>query len=213
MHSVLRLGERPDHGLDGISTRLLELLAFAQHRWTEDLRTIEVTPQRNVGAPGSLVGTEALMPVWTFWIPALTALLVAAGLLFLVPARLGWAQHVRWCVAAQAMSCSAPLSGFAALDLREVRLAALGVEEGRVVLSVGGTCGGRGVPPRRFTTEAGRPLLPPDDVQLLRDWCALGTPLLLHVAHDGQWRLGGPVPMDLGPLVPAARAEARGTCT
>ena len=35
---------------------------------------------------------------------------------------------------------------------------------------------------------------PPDDVALLRDWCDLGTPMLLHRAGDGQVSLVGPVP-------------------
>ena len=111
------------------------------------------------------------MPVWTVWIPALAAFLVAAALLFLVPAGLGWAQQVRWCIAAQAMARTDPLTGFAALDLREVRLAAVEVEGGRIELSVGEARGGQRARTMRFTTEAGRSLLPPD-VQLLHDWSA-----------------------------------------
>ena len=75
------------------------------------------------------------------------------------------------------------------IDLREVRLArvALASDELLVVVREVGRA------EWDVTSLASTPP-PSDDVALLRDWCALGTPMLLHSGGDGQVSLVGPVP-------------------
>ena len=114
-----------------------------------------------------------------------------AGVLALVvaPMRFSWPRQVRWCVAMQALTTADPTMVASRIDLREVRLARVALANDELVVVVREV--GRGA--SDATSLASSPP-PPDDVALLRDWCDLGTPMLLHHAGDGQVSLVGPVP-------------------
>jgi hypothetical protein len=75
------------------------------------------------------------------------------------------------------------------VDIREARLARVTTTRDELVVVV------REVGRAEWdVTSLASALPPPDDVALLRDWCDLGTPMLLHRAGDGQVSLVGPVP-------------------
>ena len=109
--------------------------------------------------------------------------------LLVAPMRFSWPRQVRWCVAMQAVTAAEPAMVACRIDVREVRIARVAVANDELVVVVREV--GRG--DRDVTSLASSPP-PPDDVALLRDWCDLGTPMLLHRAGDGQVSLVGPVP-------------------
>ena len=112
-------------------------------------------------------------------------------LLALLVARMwsSWPRRVRWCVAMQAVTAAEPIIGVYQIDIREVRLAGVALARDELVVVVREV----GRADWDVTSLASSPP-PTDDVALLRDWCDLGTPMLLHRAGDGQVSLVGPVP-------------------
>ena len=109
--------------------------------------------------------------------------------LLVAPMRFSWPRRVRWCVAMQALTAAEPTMVAYQVDLREVRLAWVALARDELVVVVREV----GRADWDVTSLASSPP-PPDDVALLRDWCDLGTPMLLHHAGDGQVSLVGPVP-------------------
>lgn len=120
---------------------------------------------------------------------------VAVGLLVLaavpfVPLFLAWPQRVRWTVAAQAMGQAGfGVAVFPPLDLREVVLVSVDARACTLTLGV---------------LEVGRPACDPltfvsttppaaELVSMLREWCALCTPMLLHIDSAGVASLNAPV--------------------
>ena len=122
---------------------------------------------------------------------ALVLIAVGIGLaivLACLPAFLPWPQRVRWTVAARAMSLVGEPAVSPPPDLREVVL--LWVETPGSVLTIS---------VREVAHPAGDPMTfvdrtPPEPelVALLRDWCALRTPMLLVVDRSGVASLDGP---------------------
>jgi hypothetical protein len=117
-----------------------------------------------------------------------TGLGLVVALAFL-PLALPWPKRVRWTIAAQTMSnVGSGVVAFPSPDLREVVLVSVETSESTLTVRV---------------LEAGHPAAdtltfvdtsPPaaDLVSLLHDWCALRTPVLLHVDRSGAASLNGP---------------------
>jgi hypothetical protein len=135
------------------------------------------------------------MPSWIVATMLVGAMLLVVVVSFVLPSRLSWAMQVRWCMAANAMVVD-PLGAWLP-DLREVRIDAVDRVDDVLVLAVRGAA----VAARRevLATEPGT-FPSADTVGLLRDWRALGTPLVLHSVPDGAYVLLGPVPTTLGRL-------------
>ena len=119
----------------------------------------------------------------------LVAVVVVVGIAALVPLFLPWPQRVRWAVAAQATVHAgigpAPCAG---LDLREVVL--VSVQTSGTSLTLGVVEVGR--PAGAISTCGGTPVPTNEVVSMLREWCSLRTPMLLHIAPTGDASLHGP---------------------
>jgi hypothetical protein len=109
--------------------------------------------------------------------------------LVVAPMRFSWPRLVRWCVGMQAVTAADPAMVASRIDVREVRLARVAPARDELLVVVRED--GRA---EWDVTSLASPPPPPDDVALLRDWCDLGTPMLLHHARDGRVSLVGPVP-------------------
>ena len=118
---------------------------------------------------------------------ALAVVVVVLGAVAFVPAFFSWPRRVRWAVAAQAASTGFGVAVYP-LDLREVVL--VSVDTFGSSLAVGVAEVGR--PPSDTLTFVRAPIPTGDVVSMLCEWCALRTPMLLHVEAGGGASLHGP---------------------
>ena len=115
------------------------------------------------------------------------ALVVVA--IVLLPLRLPWPELVRWSVSSQSMGyVGAGLFMYLLLDLREVAL--LSVESHSTRLTVGVLEAQHRASDTMFFVATTEPA--PELESMLREWCVLRTPMLLHIDAAGVASLHGP---------------------
>ncbi len=111
------------------------------------------------------------------------------GAVVLTPRFLRWPQRVRWTVAAQAIGQAGfGPAGYPLLDLREVVLVSVDADGSDLevgVLEVGReACD--------TLSLAGATRSDAEMVSMLREWCALRTPMVLYIDRAGVASLEGP---------------------
>ena len=120
---------------------------------------------------------------------ALVVILLVLSAVAFVPLFLSWPRRVRWAVAAQAASHAGfGLAVCAPLDLREVVLVSVNTFGNTLALGVAEV----GRPPSDTLTFVRTPTPAGEVVSMLCEWCALRTPMLLHIDAAGSASLHGP---------------------
>jgi len=119
----------------------------------------------------------------------LAAVVVLAGVFALLPLPFSWPFFVRWTVAGHTMGLIGPGGAtYPMPDLRQLVLTRVGMNAGDLDVDVLEF----GHPASHTSTFVGAaPEV--EIVSMLREWCALRTPMLLYVDTFGSASLSGPV--------------------
>ena len=120
---------------------------------------------------------------------ALAVVVVVLGAVAFAPLFFSWPRRVRWAVAAQAVGhAGLGVAACVPLDLREVVLVSVNTFGSSLALGVAEA----GRPPSDTLTFVRTPAPAGDVVSMLCEWCALRTPMLLHLETAGVASLHGP---------------------
>jgi hypothetical protein len=123
------------------------------------------------------------------WVVVGSAVFLLIGLLACVPLGLPWPQRVRWtATVAQQPGHMGLMMAYPPYDIREVTLRAIRCETAGLTIDVHEA----GRAPTEFITITRSTAVEPCVESMLREWLALGTPMVLFIDRNGEALIEGP---------------------